>query len=794
MRKITLLFATAAMFFSTNIFAGVDPTTAWWNGETFELITAGTDQKTGWTNNGGSPYVMTQTITAQTNGNATGTVLGFPIASATAFAESASQSGNRGVYKIFTNALTGYVYVKTSFYQSTSGTTYSLKNTAGTTVFEFGGNGSSSGNTLWTTGVANTTLTLGTRAKWADIEFILDIPNSKLYSLSLTFAGTTKSYSNIVLPAGTDIKSLYVTMTRSYCAAGLDNTTFGQLIADNIKSLTGVSSLQTLASGNVTSDFNVTSFTNAMSTDITIAKTDLDVKWKISNWGTLSPADTLLIKLNRNTSDFRTATLSAGNITGSDSITLQATFGTTVLTKKVMVKALTIDGLKSSLTSEIVNSTNLISAVTDSNPYITGIKAALQTDIAAAQTVIDNSAATLSEATTALANIQAAQPVFTAAMSPYNDFLTYIGTVQAGYNAEIRTATFFTTIKETLNTALSNAGTTRPTITNSDDITAAKATLKTAFDQFNADVPAYANLQTQIATVVSRLAIVTPRKGDAQFLMFTTTSVDALTAAKATADAALANSTTAAQLTTAQTDLSTALTTFNAAPRVSPSSTLTYKIYTYGVDNGDGGTTKSILYVDAATGTVKYATPDNVAVANTEWTISEVSTGSYTLLNKTLGLYLNGTTATSTTMNFTLPEGTTQSNLINAANDTYFLYNIINPSAKALEVDAFDATSATGVFTASSTPANRFRFCYQFEPVSVSTATKNTNNTSIKVYISNSKAVIEGLNAGENYSVFNALGMNIKSGLARANKVEIALPSIGLYVVKAGNNTFKLVK
>lgn len=794
MRKITLLAIVLATFCSTNLFAGIDPTTAWWNAETFESFGTGVDQKAGWTNNGGSPYVMTQTLAAQTNGSATGVVLGFPMASSTAFGESSAQSGGRGVYKTFTNALSGYVYVKTSFYQSTSGTTYTLKNSTGTTVFEFGGNGWSSGTTLWTTATANTLVAMGTRAKWADIEFVLDIANTKLDTLNITFAGTTKSYTKTNLAAGTDIKSLYVSMTRSYCGAGLDNTTFGQLTPDNIKTLSGISSLQTNSTSAVTADFNVLTFTNAMGKDYIIPKTDLDIVWSISDYGTLSSGDQALVTLTRSASDTRIATLSAGSITADATITLSAVYGATTITKQVLVKNLSVAGLKSGLADEITSANLLISAATDSNPYISEVKNALTNYVNAAQAVIDNASATIEEATTALSNIQAGKTTFTTAMNPYNDFTNYIGTVQTGYNAETRTATFFTTIKETLNTALTNAAAARTTITSLSDISTAKSAIETAFAQFNTDVPAYANLQTQITAVVNRLAIVNPRKGDSQFLMFTTSSVDALTAAKATADEALANSTTATQLSTAQTDLGTALTTFNAAPRVAPSNLLSYKIYTYGADGGDGGTTKNILYVDAATSVVKYATPDNVAVANSEWTISEVSTGNYTIINKSLGTYLNGTTASATEMIFTLPEGFSQSNLITASTDTYFMYYIVNPSAKGLEVDLFDATSSTGVFVASSAPANRFRFTFQFEPVSGTTATKNAINSTIKVYMANNMAVIDGIKIGENYKVFNAVGTIIKTGVASSSKVEVSLPTQGLYLINSGNQTFKIVK
>lgn len=67
-------------------------------------------------------------------GGATGKVLGFTFNGGTAFGET-SQGGNRGAYKTLENTLTGLLYVKTSFYHCTNGTTYTLKNTAGNIVF-----------------------------------------------------------------------------------------------------------------------------------------------------------------------------------------------------------------------------------------------------------------------------------------------------------------------------------------------------------------------------------------------------------------------------------------------------------------------------------------------------------------------------------------------------------------------------------------------------------------------------------------------------------------------------------
>lgn len=802
MRKITLLVVIIlATFNSTELFAynGINATTAWWNNQTFESYAAGTDFKaagaTAWSGWTSSYFVLSQSITASTTGTATGNVLGFATSNVTALAE-VSQGGTRTFTKSDFNPLTGYVYGKTSFYCATGGngisTNYSLKNSTGGIVFEFGGVSATSNN-LWITGVPAATLTMGARGKWADIEFLLDLNNNKALTAIVTYSGVSKTYTNITLAAGTNINTLLVTEAKGYDAGGFDNTTFAQLVPDSIANMSGSGSVQTLST-NINNDYSVTSLTKSMGQYLTIDKTDLNVVWTISDWGTLSTADQALVSLVRKSSDFRIATLTTGNISADATITLTATYGTITLTKTVALKALTIDGVKATLLSEINKAIAARDAVTDINPFITGTKSALQNLIDAAQTTYNNSSATIADVTAAISNLQTAETTFATTLSPYNDFLTYIGTVQTGYNAETRTATFFTSIKGTLNTALTNAATARTAITSTDDIASAKTALQTSFAQFNTDVPAYANLQTQIATVVSRLAIATPRKGDTQFLMFTTSSVDALTTAKATADAALANSTTATQLTTAQTDLGTALTTFNAASRVSPSNILTYKIYTYGADNGDGGTTKSILYLDAATSTLKYATPDNVNVANTEWTISEVSTGNYTFLNKTLsGVYLNGTTTSTTAMNFTLPEGFSQNNLINASTDTYFIYYLVNPSGKGLEVDVFDATSSTGVFLTSSAPANRFRFAYQFEPVSPTTAATSLKNSTIKLYTINDNLIIDGIKLGEKYTIYNSIGSIVKSDIATSTKVEVKLVR-GAYIIKAENDSYKFIK
>ena len=804
MRKITLLMAIIlAILSSTNLFAGIKASTAWFNNETFESYTAGADMKTsssvafsGWTPST-TLYVNIQNAASYSYGSASGNFLGFSITNVTPLTET-SASGSRTWTKTFSNSLTGYVYGKTSFYTSTGGSSYSpymgtgyyLRNSSGSDVFMFGGYANAS-NALFCTGVTNTTMVLGARAKWADVEFILDIPNKKVIKVSMMYNGTTYSNTNLDLPAGTDVSTLYVYGNRGYVAGALDNTTIGQLVADNIKTLTGASSLQTLSGSNVTTDFSVTAFTTAMSQDLTISQPDLDIQWSISDYGTLSTEDKALVSIARSATNFQTATLNAGNISADATITVQAVYGSTTLTKTVDLKAQTIGGLKSSLTSQITSANALLGTITDTNPYITSLKNTLQASITAAQAVIDNSSATISDATTALSNITTAQTDFSNSIVPYNDFLTYIGTVQTAYNAEVRTATFFATVKATLNSALTDAATARTTISSTSDITTAKAALQSSFTQFNSDIPAYSNLEAQITTVTTRLTAVTPRTGDTQFLMFPTISVNTLSTAKTTASSVLSSATTAIQLTSAQTTLAAALTTFNAAPRVAPSSTSSYKIYTYGVDNGDGGTTKMIVYADSSD-SLKYAALDFTGVVNAEWTITEASTGIYNIVNKNTGKYFNGQTVSTTSMDITLPEGTTQSNLIQASGDSYLLYYIVNPSGKALEVDAWYASVTYGKFLISSTPANRFRFCYQFEPVSGTTGITSLK-TGIKVYTTNENAVIEGLKNGEKYSIYNTLGATIQTGVATSTRVEVKLAK-GIYIINTNNQIFKLTK
>jgi hypothetical protein len=803
MKRITLLLSLFFAAFSSGVYAtsleptpsskGVNTTTAWYNNETFESYTAGTSLKTNWTDAGGSPAVVVQTVVSPTMGGATGKVLGFTFNGGTAFGET-SQGGNRGAYKTLENTLTGLLYVKTSFYHCTNGTTYTLKNTAGNIVFEFGGSSNNTGTALWTTGANNATVAMGNRANWSNIEFIIDLDNNKLVKQNLTYNGVVKTYSNIALAAGGDIKTFLFTAFKGWEAGGLDNTTFGSLLADGIENLTGADNIQTMSGSNIDAEYAVSAFAYCMEQNNAMSAKAVDITWSVSDWGTLSTEDQAKVSITRNATDFGKATLSVGSISADATITLQATYESSTLTKTVNLKALSVAGLKSTLTDEIVIANNLMTAVTDDNGYITDLKTTLTGLINAGQTVIDNADATIPDVIAALDNLKTGETAFTTGMTPYNDFTAYISTVQATYDAETRTAVFINTVKATLNDALTAAIKARTSIAVSADITTAKTALETAYTNYNNDIPAYAALGTQISTVTTRLSVVDPRKGNGQFLMYPTANVTALTDAKTAAETVLANGTTATQLNTAKTELETALGTFNAQPRIAPAINTHYKIYSYGVDNGDGGTVKNILYADA-TGNLKYATTDNAVLTstNSKWEITEVSTGSFTFKNISSGTYLNGITLSETAMNYTLPESSSQYGLIVATDDSYFLYNIVTSTGKGLEIDTYDAGTNTGAILMSNAPATRFRFLFQFEPVSASTGINNTS-ADIRVYNRNNAIVIEGINAGETYSVYNAMGAMMASGKANSTVVKVELNNSGVYIVQVGNIVRKIVK
>ncbi|MFT3753278.1 MAG: T9SS type A sorting domain-containing protein [Paludibacter sp.] len=761
MRKITTSFMVTLITFLCSLSMKaqtVDATTAWFNNETFTAYTLGAaiSYPTGYDWTGTIPLIRTSTNTSvSTSGN----VLGFSPNAATALTEG-SGSQYLTSTKTFQTTLNGVIYVKLSAFHCTRGTGYVFQNTSGNTVFGFGskdGNASNKSNLRYTLDgfiysggylAGNPTLVEVTslnwlRSQWYDWEMVIDLNQKKLIALKATKnGGGSVTLSNISLTNGGSIDKLNIA-TGAYAAAGLDNVTIGELQPDKIANLTGVAEIQT-SNTTLNETLSLTATADIASLSLTnVVVPGGDIVWSVSDWGGLQTGDQALVSLTRSTSNHGQATLSiSGAVSTNATITIQAQLGSgTPLTKTVTLKALTLAGLKSTLSTEITTATNLKSAVTDSNPYITSVKSLLTTAINSAQDKYDNSTS-IPEVQAEVGLLKNSGTNFSTSMNPYNAYVSNIGTVTAGRDTvgtNYPSAAFFPAIKATLNTAVGIANSARDTISVAGGITNSQTALTTAYTQFNADRPAFYTLGTQIGTTQARYNIVNARKGDTKFLQYPTANVTNLATAISVAQSTQNTATTASELSTATNTLASALTLFNGSPRVTPTTNY-YRIYSYGADNGDGGSTKNILFAHTnrttSTESLSYspmANSTSLALGDSAlWTISAGATNSsYIIQNKATGQYLSGTAFSATSVEFTLPEAKSQNGYIQAAGDPNFVYGIINPSAKGLEIDTY--TSPYGTFTINSGYADRYRFCYQFEELQ--TPAISTTESSVSTFV-----------------------------------------------------------
>jgi len=741
MKRITTSFMVILLTFVCSLSTkaqSVEATTAWFNGETFETSTLGSVYWSGTTPNG---LINTNT---KTNVSTSGNVLAISYPVSNVLTEGTS-SQLFNTTNTFSTPLSGVIYAKLSAFHCTRGTGYVFKNTDGNTVFGFGskdGNASNKSNLRYSLDgfiasggylAGNPTLVEVTslnwlRSQWYDWEMVIDLNAKKLISCKATKTGgaSITLATNISLTNGGSIDKLNI-VTPAYGAAGLDNVTIGELLPDKIANLTGVSDIQT--SSTVTNEtFSLTATADIASLSLTnIVVPSGNIVWSISDWGGLPAGDQSLVSITRSASNHSQATLSiSGAVSVDASITVQAQLGSgTPLTKVVNLKALTLSGIKASLNSEITTATNLKNAVTDSNPYIAGAKSTLTTAITSAQDKYDNSTS-IPEVQTEIGLLKTSGTNFSSAMSPYNTYVSYIGTVTAGRDTvgtNYPSAAFFPAIKATLNTAVGIATAAKDTISVAGGITNAQTALTTAYTQFNTDRPAFYALGTQIGTSQAKYAIANTHKGDTKFLQYPAANVDNLLTAITAAQSSQNTATTASDLTTATSTLAAALNTFNGLSRVTPSSNY-YRIYSYGVNDGDGANpaVKNILFahtnrttsaVSLSYSPLVNATP--LALGDSAlWTITAGATvSSYIIQNKATGEYLSGTGFSATSAEFTLPEAKSGTGVIQFPGDPNFLYAIVNNLSKGLEIDAW--SSPYGAFTINSGVAERYRFCYQFE-------------------------------------------------------------------------------
>jgi hypothetical protein len=552
------------------------------------------------------------------------------------------------------------------------------------------------------------------------ITALLDFENHKIVKLNI---GATTIASNVdfMSTSASNIASILTLNTRSSkdgngsnanITVSIDNIDFGSLVADNIKDLTGDSEIQTLSS-TVSKIYSATCFTAVMNTDLAFAAgTALNVQWSISDYGTLSVSDQALVSLTRSATDYASATLAVLDAVSADAtITVKATFNSIDVTKQVLLKAAGISALKDALLAEINAAAALDDAIAGSNPYLTDITVTLADAIAAAQLVYDNPSATTTDVGGAITTLQDAEDAFLGDLAVYDDFVEAIAAAQTTHDAETRP----TNLKTALLAEIYIATAAESTVASASDISSATSTLAAAVLAFSEGITSYNAFATSIATVTARYNVANARTGT-KFLNYNAADVALLNGAIGTANTALTNAGTATDLDDAKTTVETALATFNAAGRVAPESypPMVYKIYTYGVNDGDGNSDKKILYADGSTLKwilVASATGDE----DDEWIIEQTATNSYTIKNNSTGEYLTGTGLAASSAVFTLPENTAQNTATIKVDDGYFLYGIVNSSSRALELDGTDT------FLTSSAIANRLRFSFQFEEYDTTT-------------------------------------------------------------------------
>lgn len=808
MKKITFSFFLALLLLAGNLFAGtplVKSSTAWFNSETFESFSAPLNltadiaspnsgyKYSNWAVSG--CYVGIQSLsTASTTGSATGCVMAFPSVAAytetlTTFADSptGSTSGAKISTKSTTDAtnplqtLSGYVYIKTSFYANTYSNSYKLLNSSGQEVFAFN-NTNTTSNAFSTTNITAATWAIGARAKWGDIEAVLDLngTNKVAKKITFTYNGSSKSLTDIALTNGGSVTQFSTSTTR---CGGLDNTTIAELLPDNIQNLISSQSIHQTGDGTVTTTLGVTPISTAMDLILSFsgANTDINVQWIIDK-SKLSEADKNKVSITRSETDYTSATLSTtGTISADADITVTASVaGKATLTKVISLKSGNIDGVKATLLDEITSAKTSLNAVTDVNPYINSLKSDFNTVINAGQGAYDNVASTITDITTATSNIVTAKTAFSNGMATYNAYVNYINSVKAGRDTvgvNYPSAAFFTAIKGTLNDGITAAENAKTTFGNTTDISNATTDLFDAYTVFNTDRQTFYALGAQFNAAQLRYNAVFARKGDTKFLQFPALNVDALKTAIDIANTTLNTGTTAIAMTNETTAMNTALITFNNASRIAPSTNY-YRIFSYGVSGGDGSEVKKVLFSHTINAIPTYrlawcsiADSKNITLGDSAlWMIAVGSANNkYTIQNKATGKYLNLTAFSDTPVEFTLLENKSQNGYINGfldwstklIADPNLIYSM-SVGTSALEVRADSVAPYTNLRTGGV--ADRYRFAFQFEEAVAPVI--NAAETSVKAF---------ACNAGQTdqttltISGDNLFGATIHLGISGAN-------------------------
>lgn len=762
MKKIST-FLTSIMLaaFSFVAFAqvSINTTTAWWYYEDFESYTADYEvfrnATDGWDNLTNQVRILYRTDA--TNASAIGNVYAFGGGAKLEFSETSSANGGGPANnsKTFANKLAGFVYINTSFYSSTGGSGYIFKDDAGNEVFRFEGrNHNANDGAVQFTGKTYADILLARRGQWTDIECILDLTTNKIVKITLKnnqLANTESTFTNIDLTGlnaahNGNVQTLQIT-SANYTTGGLDNTTIGQMVIDNLINLAGDAELQSLETTTVDKTYTVDACTYAMDMYVVMnAGTTTDIVWSVSDWGGLSAADQAKVSLTRSTTDYASAVLTTTDAVSADAtITIKAEFNGIEQTKQVTLKAVNISAMKTGLLNVIAAATTSNDGVgTGINDYLDGLKTTLSTAISTAQNVHDTSSDPLA-IQQAIENLQAAETAFTDALTPFNNFIGYILEVQAIHDSEGRDyIAFFAAIKATLQTAIDAATTAagtveaKGTVTSVEDMEAATATLSAALETYNNAIPSYTSLDAAVATAEAKYNSANARVG-AKFLNYAQSDVDEFYAAVETANEILSEATTTTALNDAKTAVEAAVNLLGTK-RNKPGSDTTYKIYSYGESSGNTPNTKKIMYVDESgeTAALKPMAADdideNTAIAD-EWKIVETATSQYTIQNTATNLYLKVVGLSEDAVTLTLPETTAGGSKIASVDAGYFFYGIVQGSAYLRQRNNSNTDLNDGIpaYVSYNSDLGRFDTSFQFEETSGTVQIKDASSSATVV-------------------------------------------------------------
>ena len=101
--------------------------------------------------------------------------------------------------------------------------------------------------------------------------------------------------------------------------------------------------------------------------------------------------------------------------------------------------------------------------------------------------------------------------------------------------------------------------------------------------------------------------------------------------------------------------------------------------------------------------------------------------------------------------------------------------------------------SGTGNTLTFTMPAHHVTVEATFSSTTVGIDDVDAGNTPLRAYAQSGVLYVNGLTAGQKFSIYNIVGTSVYQGIANSDKAEVALPIRGVYVVTDGKNVVKVV-